>query len=95
MRDVGARDAIIVELAFPAAPGVVSQSFAVSDPRVRVGRAVSMWQVADAPTGKSQDENEMDSFHCRAVAAAGQFTAYIDSQFGPVAGPFRFAYVLR
>lgn len=93
MRDVGARDAIIVEFMFSL--GASSGSFVISDPRATSGRAVSIWQDAGAPTGKSQDENEMDSFVCRAVATAGQITVFIDSLFGPVTGPFRFAYVLR
>jgi len=93
VRDVGARDSIVVELSFLT--GVLSQSFTVQDPRVTASEQVVMWQSGQAPTGKSQDENELDAFSCRCASGAGSFVAYIDSLFGVVAGPFRFAYVVR
>lgn len=82
-----------VELDFGSA-GYRSQSFTVIDSNVTGSSKIMMTQSAEAPTGKSQDENEMDMLICRAVSSSGQFTAYIDAMQGPVTGKFKFNYLL-
>jgi hypothetical protein len=45
-----------------------------------------------APTGKSLDELEFDSFDFRAVAGAGNFTLYARSLEGLVADKYKINY---
>lgn len=69
-------------------------TFTITDSLVTSGLYIFMVQSADAPTGRSQDENEMDPFQIRCVAGSGQFTAYINSLRGPVVGLYKFNYVV-
>lgn len=64
----------------------------ITDSLVVPGLHIFVYQKADAPTGKSQDENEMDPIIARAVAETGQFTAYLTALEGPVVGSFKFGY---
>lgn len=84
----------MTELDFGATPRI-SFVATVNDTRVTTASSVTMLQSGIAPTGKSADENEMDALVCRCLPAAGSFTAYIDSMFGPVIGKFKFHYVVR
>ena len=80
-----------VEIDFGSTP-TRYKTAVVTDTVVVVGLQIIMVQAADAPTNKSQDENEMDPIICRAVAESGQFTAYLSALEGPVVGAYRFNY---
>jgi hypothetical protein len=66
----------------------------ITDSLVAPGQYILMNQAADAASGRSQDENEMDPILARAVAGTGQFTAYLTALEGPVVGLYRFNYRL-
>ena len=70
----------------------ISKSFEIVDANIVAGNLLAIAHSARAATGRAQDENEMDTFACRAVAYDGGLTAYIDSLFGPVSGLYRFIY---
>lgn len=74
--------------------GVFEGSFTISDPTVTVNSLILVNQSAAAATGKDADENEADALICRAVAANGSFTVYIEAHPGPVAGPFKLNYIV-
>ena len=79
------------------ATGVRSKTFTLSDPDVLVGQHhVMAFQSANAATGRSQDENEMDAIMYRAVPGPsnGQITVYADSLFGPVAGLYVLHFIV-
>lgn len=94
MKDTGTRDAVVVELDFGSTP-TRSKTFTVTDGRILPAKSVLMNQSGVAPTGKSADENEMDSFMANCLPGTGSFTANIFSLFGPVVGKFKFLYVVR
>lgn len=94
MRDTGTRDAVLVELDFGSTP-TRSTVATINDQRVTATSNILMLQSGIAPTGKSADENEMDTLICRCLPAAGSFTAYINSMDGWVVGKFKFNYVVR
>jgi hypothetical protein len=93
VRDVGARDGVLVTLTFaaPANEGV----FTITDNRVTANSRVLMEQDGSAVTGRQSDENEFEAFLCRAVPAAGSFKAYVRSLMGLVVGGYNFHYVVR
>lgn len=66
----------------------------ITDDLVTDDLHILVWQKADAPTGKSSDENEMDPIVARAVAGSGAFTVYLTALEGPVVGNFKFAYLV-
>ena len=70
----------------------ISKTFEIVDANIVAGNLLTMAHSARAATGRAQDENEMDSFACRAIAYNGGLTAYIDALAGPVAGLYRFIY---
>jgi len=70
----------------------ISKTFEIADANLHAGNMLLMMHSARAATGRAQDENELDTFACRAVAYEGGLTAYIDSLTGPVAGLYRFIY---
>ena len=80
-----------VELDFGSTP-TRSKKFTITNANVTASSQLQMWQSADAPTGRSNDENEMDAFVCRVYASTGTIIAYIDSLLGPVAGKYKFNY---
>jgi hypothetical protein len=71
-----------------------SATFTVVDSSVSAASQIMAVQSADAPTGKSQDENEMDDLIFRCVAGAGQFTVYADALEGPVVGNYKMTYTV-
>jgi len=85
-----------VELDFGVAHNIKEGAFTVVDADVLAGSQIIMLQALDAPTGKVEDENEMDSFNCkcRPDPAGGQFKAYIESQYGSVTDKFKFNYLV-
>src|SRR3970040_2496836 len=70
----------------------ISKTFEIVDANIVAGNLLTMAHSARAATGRDQDENEMDSFACRAIAYHGGLTAYIDDLAGPVPGLSRFIY---
>ena|SRR3990167_6082518 len=90
----GAVDIIETELDFGTAVAQQAKSFTITDAAVGATSSILMEQSLEAATGKQQDENEMDSFNVRCVAAAGSFTAYVESLYGSVAGIFKFNYLV-
>lgn len=80
-----------VELDFGTTP-TIRKYFTVENPEVTHTSMILMQQSFAAPTGKAQDENEMDSFIIKAIAGIGAFTVYAESLHGPVVGPFKFNY---
>jgi hypothetical protein len=72
--------------------GTRSQVFTIVDADVTPTSRLTAVQSGDAPTGRAQDENEMDALHLRCVAGSGQFTLYADTLFGPVANNYKIDY---
>lgn len=73
--------------------GVYSASFTVTDSRVNTSSLIIAQQSYDAPTGKDQDENEMDTLNCMCSAGAGQFTLYVTANLDcVVADNFKINY---
>lgn len=85
--------AITVELDFGTV-GMRDKAFTVTDSNVTSAKKIIFWHTAIAATGKSVDENEMDTFVCRCVPGAGSFVVYISSLFGPVVNKFKFEYLV-
>jgi len=85
-----------VELDFGTAHNIKEGAFTIVDADVLAGSQIIMLQALDAPTGKVEDENEMDSFNCkcRPDPVGGQFKAYIESQYGSVTDKFKFNYLV-
>ncbi len=90
----------------PAGPGITkslmdvefgiiptrSKTIAWNDAAITAGDIITVHHVAQSPPGRSNDENEMDTFTCRAFPEGGVMTVFIDSLHGPVTGLYRFAY---
>lgn len=70
-----------------------SGTFTIIDAGVTPASVIVAVQAGDAPTGKSADENEMDTLVCRCTPGAGQFTLYVESATGFVFGKFKINYV--
>ena len=83
------------ELDFGSAHNIKEGMFTIVDADVLAGSQINMVMAYDAPTGKVQDETEMDDFVCRcAPDGAGQFKTYISSLYGSVTGLFKFNYLV-
>ena len=82
------------EVDFGTAVNQRSKSFTVTDADVSGTSQLIVTHALSAATGKSQDENEMDALVCRAVPGTGQFTVFVESLFGSVAGPFKLHYLV-
>lgn len=81
-----------IELDFGSTP-VRSAAFSISDANVTTAKKITMQHSLAAATGRSLDENEMDTFLCRCTCTSnGTVRAYIDSLFGPVTGKYKFNY---
>ena len=94
MRDVGARDGVLVTLNF-GATAVAEGTFTVTDGRVTANTRVFLEQSGSAAPGRQADENEFEAFLCRCVPGAGSFTAYVRSHMGLVVGSYNFHYIVR
>src|SRR3990170_7302751 len=62
----------------------ISKSFEIVDANIVAGNLLAIAHSARAATGRAQDENEMDTFACRAVAFHRGLTAYNHSLLRPV-----------
>ena len=82
------------EVDFGTAINQRSKSFTVTDADVSGTSQLIVTHALSAATGKSQDENEMDALVCRAAPGTGQFTVFVESLFGSVAGPFKLHYLV-
>lgn len=82
-----------VEVDFGTSP-VYTQvgGFTIIDADVTPTSLIMPNQSGVAATGKSADENEMDTLYLRAVPGTGQFTLYADAAPGPVTGKFKINY---
>ena len=83
-----------IELDFGTTVNQTAKTFTIADAKVSATSLIVMVQALDAPTGKDQDENEMDAFNIRCVAAAGSFDAYVESLCGAVRDNFKFNYII-
>lgn len=81
-----------VEVDFGTAP-TRSKSFTITDGSITAAQQIQVNQSLAAATGRSQDENEMDTLLPRAVAGTGQFTMFVTALEGPVVGKFKFNYL--
>lgn len=70
-------------------------AFLVLDPDVSISTLLLVAQSGEAPTGKDQDENEMDALICVGVSGSGSFTVYITANPGPVVGNFKINYTIH
>lgn len=71
-----------------------SSKFQIIDSSVSPSSNIIANQAMTAPSGKSQDENEMDYLICRCVSTTGSFTLFINSTEGPVRDKFKINYVI-
>jgi hypothetical protein len=69
--------------------------FTVVDATIAATMVMQVSQSGVAPTGKSQDENELDPILFRAVAGSGSFTLYGTALNGPVVGKYKVNYMAR
>ena len=67
---------------------VRDKTFTITDADVTPDSLIMANHSAKASTGKSQDENEMDSLILKAVSGTGQFTLYATANPTLVAGTF-------
>ena len=65
--------------------------FTVVDASINSAHRLLVNQSGEAPTGKDEDENEMDALALRAVAGTGQFTLYVTCHEG-CHGTFKINY---
>lgn len=82
------------EVDMGASVGTKAKSFTITDADVSAGSQLMAFQALDAPTGKSQDENEMDTLICKCAPGTGQFTLLVESITGSVVGNFKINYLV-
>lgn len=87
----GAADVKVAEIDFGT--GRRSLVATITDAAIAANQQILITQSAEAATGKSQDENEMDPVILRAVAAAGSMTVYADAIHGPITGKVKVNYL--
>jgi hypothetical protein len=76
------------------ATGATQGFFTITDASVTGTSKIIANQDAGAATGKEQDENEFDVFQCSCLPAAGSFTLYVNSVYGPLNGPYKVNYTI-
>lgn len=89
--------ALIVEQAeidFGATP-IKAKSFTITDAAVAATSHIIVQLAYVAPTGKSLDELEFDSFDFRAAPGTGSFTLYARALEGSVADKFKINYMFN
>jgi hypothetical protein len=79
------------EVDFGSTP-TMAKVFTVDDGNITPGMYIVAVQSGDAPTGKSQDDNELDIIDVAATAGSGTVTLDCRSRFGPVVGKFKINY---
>lgn len=82
-----------VEIDFGSA-AVKSKTFTITDVDVTISTLILIGHSAKAATGRSQDENEMDTLLLRAAPGSGEFTLYADGFPNFVSGKYRVNYLL-
>lgn len=82
-----------VEIDFGAA-ATKRKTFTIVDVDVSPTTLILIGHSAQAATGRSQDENEMDFLFLRAAGGTGEFTLYADAFPNFVSGKFRVNYLL-
>ena len=70
------------------------KTFTITDADVTTTSIVVANHSAAAATGRSQDENEMDTLLLRTVSGTGQFTLYATAYPTLVAGKFNITYLV-
>jgi len=80
------------EIDFGSLP-VQSASFTINDANITTNTNIIVQLAYVAPTNKSLDELEFDTFDFRAAAGASQFTLLATSLEGYVADKFKINYV--
>jgi len=80
-----------VEIDFGSTP-VYEETFTITDSEVTTSSIIIVQTAYVAPTGKSLDELEFDSFDFRCAAGTGNFTLYVRSLEGLVADKFKINY---
>lgn len=73
---------------------VRDKTFTITDADVTPDSLIMANHSAKASTGKSQDENEMDSLILKVVSGTGQFTLYATANPTLVAGTFNITYLV-
>lgn len=76
------------------ASALKSKTFTIADADVTANSVIMIGHSAKAATGRSQDENEMDTLLLRAAPGTGEFTLYADAFPNFVSGKFRVNYLL-
>ena len=71
-----------------------SKTFTITDAEVTTASLILIGHSAKAATGRSQDENEMDTLLLRAAPGTGEFTLYADAFPNFVSGKVRVNYLL-
>lgn len=91
--EVGAAAIKSVEIDF-GSTATRSKTFTITDAEVTTASLIMIGHSAKAATGRSQDENEMDTLLLRAAPGTGEFTLYADAFPNFVSGKFRVNYLL-
>lgn len=81
------------ELDFSSTP-VSSKQFTVIDLSIVTTSKILACPSLSAPTGRTQDEMEMEAFNIRSVPYDGYATMQVDALTGPVTGKYKFNYVV-
>jgi hypothetical protein len=89
--DMSKGSVLSAEIDFGSIP-TYSKTFTVSSPGITTSHKIVVTQSAEAATGRSQDENEMDALILSAVAGTDQFTLYATAVPGPVTGKYKINY---
>lgn len=94
MPDVGQIQVKQTEIDFGATP-IDGTSFTITDPSVNPNSLILTVVSYDAPTGKDQDELEMDNLELRVSSGSGQFTLFAQSSDGSyLADKFKINYMV-
>lgn len=83
----------VTEVDFGSTP-LSEQTFTITDASVSGTSKIIAWMSGLTPTGKDQDELEMDSFWVEANPGTGNFTLYIRGLEGYLADKFKVLYMV-
>jgi len=90
----GATGATETEIDFGTTP-VSEAMFTITDASITATKKIMTSVSYAAPTGKDQDELEMDDLQLRAVAGTGEFFLYVKSADGSyLADKFKIYYII-
>ncbi len=82
------------EVDFGSTPVGEIAAFTITDASVTGASIIMVCLSGAAPTGKDQDELEMDSFHMWALPGSGEFSLYMRPLEGYVADKFKVNYIV-